>query len=344
MAFDDNGNLTTQTDAAGMTLYTWDARNRLTALTGPAVTASFAYDALGRRAQKTLNGLLTQFHYDGLDATRELGGGSEASYLRTLAIDEVLARTDAVDTLHYLADALGSSVGLITETGALNTTYTYEPFGRTAVDGPALNPFQYTGREHDGTGLYYYRERYHDPRLGRFINEDPIGLASRSTNLYAYVDSVGKVQTNLYEYADSSPINYVDPLGLFNWAKGATSLLNAANAGRLYATGMLKIGVAAGLVAAGPATGGISSLPAPLLAAWGTWNLNAGLNAQNRALQQWGEAKCESASQAAWKNLYGALPHGENFDDAAEPNPLDYYKDHVRQRGLGRLLSDFGWF
>lgn len=202
MAFDDNGNLVTQTDAAGTTTYAWDARNRLAGLSGPAVTASFAYDALGRRAQKSVNGLLTSFHYDGLDAIREVGGGGEAHYLRTLAIDEVLARTDAGDTLHYVADALGSSVALVTESGTAHTTYTYEPFGHTAVDGPAANPVQYTGRENDGTALYYYRARYHDPRRGRFINEDPIGLASQSTNLYAYVAS--------------NPTNVVDPSGLLD--------------------------------------------------------------------------------------------------------------------------------
>jgi RHS repeat-associated protein len=186
-----------------------------------------------------------------------------------------------------------------------------------------------------------YRARYYDPIRGRFLSEDAY---LSNANPYIYADSLGIVQTNLYEYADSSPVNYVDPLGLFNWAKGAASLLNAANAGRLYATGMLKIGVATGLVAVSPFSGGISSLPAPLLAAWGTWNLNAALNAQTRALQQWRETKCESSSQAAWKNLYGVLPHGENFDDAAEPNPIDYYKEHMRQKGLGKLLSDFGWF
>ncbi len=37
---------------------------------------------------------------------------------------------------------------------------TYAPFGDTAATGsPSTNPFQVTGRENDGTGLYYYRTR-----------------------------------------------------------------------------------------------------------------------------------------------------------------------------------------
>ena len=62
------------------------------------------------------------------------------------------------------------------------------------------NPFQYTGRENDGTGLYYYRARYYSPELQRFISEDPIGLAGGDVNFFAYVGN--------------DPVNWVDQLGL----------------------------------------------------------------------------------------------------------------------------------
>jgi RHS repeat-associated protein len=79
----------------------------------------------------------------------------------------------------------------------------------------ALNPFRYTGRESDETGDYYYRARYYDPGVGRFISEDPIRLLG-GINLYSYVDSVGKTLTknNAYLYTGNSPINRIDPLGL----------------------------------------------------------------------------------------------------------------------------------
>jgi RHS repeat-associated protein len=41
---------------------------------------------------------------------------------------------------------------------------------------PSANPAQYTGRENDGTGLYYYRGRYYSPTLQRFASQDPLGF------------------------------------------------------------------------------------------------------------------------------------------------------------------------
>ncbi|MBJ7313520.1 RHS repeat-associated core domain-containing protein, partial [Rugamonas sp. CCM 8940] len=71
------------------------------------------------------------------------------------------------------------------------------------ADAAVDNPFQYTGRENDGTGLYYYRARYYAPALGRFISSDPIGL-----------DGGG----NTYAYANENPLMYTDSLGLMGWA------------------------------------------------------------------------------------------------------------------------------
>jgi hypothetical protein len=52
--------------------------------------------------------------------------------------------------------------------------YTYEPFGKPTLVGSSTNPYQYTGRENDGASVYFYRARYYDPTIGRFISEDPI--------------------------------------------------------------------------------------------------------------------------------------------------------------------------
>ena len=66
--------------------------------------------------------------------------------------------------------------------------------------GNVENVYTYTGREWDTeAGLYYYRARYYDPTLGRFINGDPIGFAGGDVNFYVYVQN--------------NPVNLIDPLG-----------------------------------------------------------------------------------------------------------------------------------
>ncbi|MEW6609965.1 MAG: RHS repeat-associated core domain-containing protein, partial [bacterium] len=62
------------------------------------------------------------------------------------------------------------------------------------------NSYLFTGREIDAeSGLYYYRARYYDSEVGRFVTQDPIGFEG-GINLYAYVGN--------------NPINLIDPTGL----------------------------------------------------------------------------------------------------------------------------------
>jgi RHS repeat-associated protein len=207
LTHDANGNLTSD----GVRAYTWDVRNRLASLSGPGLAASFAYDAFGRRISKTINALTVESLYDALNIVQEISGGTPvANLLAGLGIDEYLVRGDVNAARTLLVDALGSTLGLIDGNGLLQTEYTYEPFGATIATGEASpNPFQYTRREHDTTGLYYYRARYYSPTLQRFISEDPRGFAGGDLNLYAY--------------ALNNPTTFTDPLGL---AVNAETLLD----------------------------------------------------------------------------------------------------------------------
>jgi len=204
--FDLNGNLTSD----GTNTYTWDARDRLASIAG-GTTASFTYDPTGRRASKTISGTTTQFLYDGANPVQELSGAGAvlANLLTGLGIDEYFTRADGSGRRTLLADALGSTLALTDDAGAVQTSYTYEPFGNTTVSGQVnANSFQYTGRENDGTGLYYYRARYYSPATHRFLGEDPIGVDGADTNLYAYVSC--------------SPLNSTDPDGRQgSWGPGS---------------------------------------------------------------------------------------------------------------------------
>jgi RHS repeat-associated protein len=195
LSYDRNGNLATD----GLTSYARNARGQLVG-TGEGASATFSYDAFGRRSSKTVSGTSTNFLYDGVNVVQELAGSTPTANLLTeLAVDKTFTRTDAGGTTTLLVDALGSALALADGFGTLQTQYTFEPFGKTSVSGAAsVNALQFTERENDGTGLYYYRARYYDPQRGRFASEDAAGFAG----------------INLYAYAENSPTNYNDPLGL----------------------------------------------------------------------------------------------------------------------------------
>jgi len=84
---------------------------------------------------------------------------------------------------------------------AFNATYNYDAFGNPteSIGGEATNnPLRYNGQYHDDeTGLIYLRNRYYDPSIGRFTQEDP-----------------AKDGTNWYVYCENNPVNMVDPGGL----------------------------------------------------------------------------------------------------------------------------------
>ena len=101
----------------------------------------------------------------------------------------------------YHNDHLGTPQKLTGVNGAVVWSAKYESFGKTTVEVEAVEsnlrfPGQYFDEE---TGLHYNYHRYYDPRTGRYLTPDPIGLEG-GINLFAYVNN--------------NPINETDPLGL----------------------------------------------------------------------------------------------------------------------------------
>ncbi len=203
--YDANGNILTKANASGTTQYGWDFENRLTSVTlpGSGGTVAFKYDPFGRRIQKSGPSGTTNFVYDGANAIEEVdsAGNLLARYAQGTGIDEPLSALRSGTTGFYEADGLGSITSLSSPTGTISNSYTYGTFGNiTATSGSFVNPYLFTGRDYDAeSGLRYYRARYYDPAIGRFISEDPMGFAA-GVNFYAYVLN--------------SPMNFRDPSGM----------------------------------------------------------------------------------------------------------------------------------
>ncbi|PYS72978.1 MAG: hypothetical protein DMF69_06190 [Acidobacteria bacterium] len=167
-------------------------------------TVNYKYDPLGRRIQRSpSNGTAVNFVYDGEDVIEDLdtSGTALTRYLNGPGTDNKLRQIDVSSGTNYyfLADHLGSTRALTDASGDVVEQLSYDSFGKSG--GSAITPFDYTGRERDGvTGLLYYRARWYDPNIGRFISEDPIGFAAGDVNLYSYVGQ--------------NPLSFRDPSGL----------------------------------------------------------------------------------------------------------------------------------
>ena len=229
LSYDAEGNLTSKQNSANpadRTLYTWDGQNKLTQISqsGPqgTVSAAFSYDSFGRRVQSSIQiganpAQTVQYVYEGAQALGEIRNQALSHRLITgLSLDETIARValasngsgaaDAANSRNYLTDALNSVIAQHNAAsagaggGGLANSYGYSPYGQSTTVGPDAtgNSNQYTSRENDGTGLLYYRARYYDPVLKRFISSDPIGLAGGM---------------NMYGYVGGDPVSFIDPTG-----------------------------------------------------------------------------------------------------------------------------------
>lgn len=222
---DDNGNLTNNGTSR---TYQWDAFNRLVAVQdGGTQIARYFYDAAGRRVRKentnsgALNGV-TEYLYDGQQVIEERddSGTTLRQFVYGGGVDKPLRYDDLANgrAYQYHRNTLGSTFALTDlATGNVAERMLYDAYGSVQVQqlggAPASeNPFLFTGRRLDlATGLYYYRARYLDTVMGRFLGRDPLGVWGDPANL-----------GNSYAYCGNNPINRTDPSGMLEIEQTAT--------------------------------------------------------------------------------------------------------------------------
>jgi RHS repeat-associated protein len=219
LSYDAHGHLVQRQSPQGTMRYEYDADGQLVKLVSASgVTTAFGYAPTGERVWKDDGEGRTYYLYDGLALLEEVGedGTSRAAYVHAPGIDRPLAMWRDGQYYFYHADRLGSIALLTDSQGQVAAAYEYDAFGKLrAQQGAIPNAFTFTGREWDAsTGLYYYRARYYDAGLGRFISTDP--FPPRFEDPFTL---------NPYLYVRNNPVGLVDPLGL-TWQEDAAWLVN----------------------------------------------------------------------------------------------------------------------
>ena len=104
---------------------------------------------------------------------------------------------------YYLKDHQGNNRVVINQSGTVEETNHYYPFGGVFGTAGNTQPYKYNGKELDtkkGLNWYDYGARHYDAALGRFTTNDPLAEKYYSMSPYTYC-------------ADN-PVKFIDPNGM----------------------------------------------------------------------------------------------------------------------------------
>ena len=206
--YDENGNTIKKTEGSEVTHYIYNEENRLSRVKDNIgkVMTEYYYNPLGRRLWKDIDGERVYFlysdeglvaEYDKTGSLRRLYGYTPGSTWTT----NPLFMKVGDEYYFYHNDHLGTPQKITSASGVVVWSARYESFGRAEVEvETVVNNLRFPGQYFDEeTGFHYNYHRYYDPRTGRYLTPDPIGLAEG---------------LNLFEYGKNNSINYIDSFGL----------------------------------------------------------------------------------------------------------------------------------
>jgi len=267
--YDPSGNMVSSTRAGERREYRFDAQSQLVESNG----TTFVYDHEGVRiAKKSANGAATYYIGTNFEITQFPGGARQrTAYVmgghgivasittsETAAPATTMQGVPAPGIYFFHTNHINSTTIQTDANGAPVCRVEYLPFGEVhRITGRDIFRQKFTGNELDyETGLYYFKSRYYDPSIGRFISaDDRLGGALDRHDVF-----------NRYAYVLNNPVSEFDPEGhsladFMNTFK--TVMLGVAFGAAIV--GGIALTVATGGMAAGGVATGLSVLGGVLL-------------------------------------------------------------------------------
>ena len=194
--------------AIGDLNYTYNADQRPIEITRDGdIVAQYSYNTFGERIKKVTYSQnqkkVTYYLYDNRTLVAEIDGDTleqrQTVYLKHIPVVHLIGN----DVFAVHTDNLGTPRLLTSTEGETVWEATYTPLGEALISQQTIEfnlrfPGQYADAE---TGTHYNYQRDYDPRTGRYLTSDPIGLAGGD---------------NTYAYANNNVLGAIDALGLFS--------------------------------------------------------------------------------------------------------------------------------
>ena len=196
-SYDANGNLTKDLNKgiSGITYNFLNLPNAVTFSDGSTITYTYGADGTKLRTVHKIGSTTTTTDYCG-NVVYENG------VQKLLLTEEGYVTLSDSKYHYYLKDHQGNNRVVISQSGTVEETNHYYPFGGAFASTSNVQPYKYNGKELDskkGLNWYDYGARHYDAALGRFTTND------RFAEKYYSMSP--------YQYGANNPVNNIDVNG-----------------------------------------------------------------------------------------------------------------------------------